>query len=61
MARLPDAEREIILLRNFKEPSNVEVAAILGIAPAAASKCYGRALLRLHHLLLDHGLRESDL
>jgi RNA polymerase sigma-70 factor (ECF subfamily) len=61
MAQLPEAEREIILLRNFEELSNTEVAAILEIEPATASKRYGRALLRLHRILLDHGLKESDL
>src|SRR5262249_37016703 len=36
LARLREEEREIILLRNFEELSNLEAAAVLGIEPAAA-------------------------
>ena len=59
LARLRDEEREIILLRNFEELSNLEAAAVLGVEPAAASKRYGRALLRLNKLLQDSGLTDS--
>jgi RNA polymerase sigma-70 factor (ECF subfamily) len=59
LARLRDEEREIILLRNFEELTNLEAAAVLGIEPAAASKRYGRALLRLNKLLQDSGLTDS--
>lgn len=51
VARLPEADREIVLLRNFEGLANQEVAQLLGIQPAAASQRYGRALLRLRKLL----------
>ncbi len=51
VAQLPEADQEIILLRNFEGLSNQEVAQLLEIQPAAASQRYGRALLRLRKLL----------
>jgi RNA polymerase sigma-70 factor (ECF subfamily) len=53
IARLPDADREVLLMRNFEGLSNQEVAYLLGLDPATASKRHGRALLRLRQLLLD--------
>lgn len=44
---LPDADRQIITLRNFDFMSNAECAAVLGINPKAASIRYVRALERL--------------
>jgi RNA polymerase sigma-70 factor (ECF subfamily) len=61
IAQLPDDDREILLLRNFEELTNVEAAQVLGIEPAAASKRYGRSLLRLRKILLECGLTESQL
>lgn len=49
--QLADADREIILLRNFDELTNHEASERLGIQPVAASKRYGRALLRLRQHL----------
>jgi RNA polymerase sigma-70 factor (ECF subfamily) len=51
VARLPEADREIVLLRNFEGLSNQEVAQLLNLQPATASQRYGRALLRLRKLL----------
>jgi RNA polymerase sigma-70 factor, ECF subfamily len=51
VAQLPEADQEIILLRNFEGLSNQEVAQLLEIQPATASQRYGRALLRLRKLL----------
>ena len=51
VAQLPEADREVVLLRNFEGLSNQEVAQLLEIQPAAASQRYGRALLRLRKLL----------
>ena len=51
VARLPEADQEIVLLRNFEGLSNQEVAHLLKIQPATASQRYGRALLRLRKLL----------
>jgi RNA polymerase sigma-70 factor (ECF subfamily) len=61
MTRLSASDREVLLLRHFEGLSNAEVVALLGLAPGAVSKRYGRAVLRLHHLLLASGLRESEL
>ena len=49
--RLDPIDREILALRHFEELSNQEVAAILGIQSAAASKRYVRALERLKEAL----------
>jgi RNA polymerase sigma-70 factor (ECF subfamily) len=56
LARLSEADREILLMRNLEALSNQEVAEILEIEPVAASQRYGRALLRLHKLLQECGL-----
>jgi RNA polymerase sigma-70 factor (ECF subfamily) len=53
---LAESDRDILLLRNYEGLSNLEVAQVLGIQPAAASQRYGRALLRLRKLLLEDGL-----
>jgi RNA polymerase sigma-70 factor (ECF subfamily) len=58
LAELPEADREILLMRTFEGLSYEEVGAALEIAPAAARKRYGRALLRLQKLLIDNGLLE---
>jgi len=44
---IPESDREAILLRNFEELSNAEVAEILGITGKAASIRYVRAIDRL--------------
>lgn len=61
LAELPDADREILFMRTIEELSYADVAHILDIEPAAARKRHGRALLRLHKLLADDGLTESQL
>jgi RNA polymerase sigma-70 factor (ECF subfamily) len=55
LARLPQADREMLLMRNFEGLSNQEVAQVLRVHPAAASQRYGRALLRLRNLMVDAG------
>jgi RNA polymerase sigma-70 factor (ECF subfamily) len=47
--RMEPNDREVLALRHFEELSNYEVAAALGIHPAAASKRYLRAIERLKH------------
>lgn len=47
LARLPEDQREAILLRRVEGLSNAEAAAVLGKTPEAASKLYNRALARL--------------
>jgi RNA polymerase sigma-70 factor (ECF subfamily) len=61
VAQLSEADREILLLRNYEGLSNQEVAHLLGIDAAAASQRHGRALLRLHKALVAAGLTESHL
>jgi RNA polymerase sigma-70 factor (ECF subfamily) len=57
---LPEADREMVLLRNFEGLSNQEAAQLLGLKPATASQRYGRALIRLREILLERGLNESE-
>lgn len=47
LEHLDPADREVLALRHFEELSNREVAALLGIQAAAASKRYIRAIERL--------------
>jgi RNA polymerase sigma-70 factor, ECF subfamily len=61
LAQLPENDREILMMRNLEERSYQEIACILDIESAAARKRYGRALLRLHNLLIDDGLTDSQL
>jgi RNA polymerase sigma-70 factor (ECF subfamily) len=61
VALLPEADQEILLLRTYEGLSNEEVACLLDLSPAAASKRHGRAVLRLHQLLTEAGLSESQL
>ena len=49
--QLDPTDREVLALRHFEELSNHEVAALLGIQSAAASKRYVRALERLKEAL----------
>jgi RNA polymerase sigma-70 factor (ECF subfamily) len=49
--RLDPTDREVLALRHFEELSNHEVAALLGIQSAAASKRYVRAVERLKEAL----------
>jgi RNA polymerase sigma-70 factor (ECF subfamily) len=51
MAQLSETDREVIMLRNFDELSNREVALLLQINEEAAKKRYARALIRLQRLL----------
>lgn len=50
---LPVTDREILELRHFEELSNNECAAVLEIAPKAASIRYVRALKRFQDLVED--------
>jgi RNA polymerase sigma-70 factor (ECF subfamily) len=58
--RLPEADREMVLLRNFEGLSNQEAAQLLDLKPATASQRYGRALIRLREILLERGINESE-
>lgn len=60
VARLAEADREVLVLRAVEGLSNGEVASLLGIEPVAASQRYGRALLRLRKVLVEDGTLEPD-
>jgi RNA polymerase sigma-70 factor (ECF subfamily) len=60
VGRLPDGEREILVLRNLEGLSNREAAQVLQIDPASASRRYGRAVIRLRAILIQSGLMESE-
>jgi RNA polymerase sigma-70 factor (ECF subfamily) len=59
VARLTDADREILLLRHAEDLPFDEIGCLLDIEPAAARKRFGRALIRLQKVLGDEGLLES--
>jgi RNA polymerase sigma-70 factor (ECF subfamily) len=61
MAELPEIDREILVMRHFEGLSNQEVACLLGMEPGTVSKRHGRAMLRLHQLLFQSGVTESEL
>jgi RNA polymerase sigma-70 factor (ECF subfamily) len=60
VAGLPEADREILLMRHAEQLPYAEIACLLDIEADAARKRYGRALLRLRKVLKDHGLLESS-
>jgi RNA polymerase sigma-70 factor, ECF subfamily len=60
MAELSETDREILIMRNLEQLSNQEAAQALEIEPATTSQRYGRALLRLRQLLVEHNLMEPD-
>jgi RNA polymerase sigma-70 factor (ECF subfamily) len=47
LATLPEADREILVLRHYEDLTNHEAAQVLGISDSAATMRYGRALFRL--------------
>ena len=51
IAKLPDQDCEIIIMRHYEQLSNQEVAADLSLTEAAASMRYLRAVRRLRDLL----------
>jgi len=61
LARLPESDREILMMRAFEDLPYDEIGYILRIDPAAARQRHGRALFRLDQLLREGGMRESQL
>lgn len=61
VAMLSESDREIIIMRTYEGLSYDEIACILEIEAATARKRHGRALIRLHRLLTDDGLTESQI
>ena len=60
VADLSDADREMVLMRNFEQLTNQQAAAVLGIDSATASQRYGRALIRLRAILAGLGVSGSE-
>lgn len=60
VAVLPDADREVLLLRHADGMPFAEIGALLGVEPAAARKRFGRALIRLQKALTAAGLMEDS-
>src|SRR5437660_1386929 len=59
IAQLPTLDAEVLLIRTLEGLTNQEVAQVLDIDPSAASKRYGRAILKLRQRLLETGLSDS--
>ncbi len=59
LARLSETDREVLVMRLLEGLSNGEIALALQLEPAAVSKRYGRALLRLRALLHDPGATDT--
>jgi len=60
LARLTDEDREILTMRYLEHLENQEIAALLEIDPAAASRRHGRALMRLGRVLREFDVGGSD-
>lgn len=61
VSQLPEADREVLIMRTYEGLGYDEIACVLGIESAAVRKRHGRALIRLHRLLTDDGLTESQI
>lgn len=56
LAAMDEIDREVLVLRHFEQLSNDEVAAVVGVKKAAASRRYMRALERFRNVLVAiHG------
>jgi len=51
VASLSEADREIFMLRNFEQLSNMEAAQLLDLNPETTKKRYARALVKLQTML----------
>ena len=61
LGRLPDNDRNIILMRNCEQLSFDDIGYVLHIKPATARKRYGRALIKLSNITREMGLTESQI
>jgi RNA polymerase sigma-70 factor (ECF subfamily) len=61
VAQLPLPDRQILLMRYFEGLSYEDVGYILEVDPVTAMKRQGRAVLRLHRVLREAGLTESQI
>jgi RNA polymerase sigma-70 factor (ECF subfamily) len=56
LAQLPDPYREVVIMRWIERLSYADIALVLEIEEPAARQRHGRALIRLHGILVQHGL-----
>jgi RNA polymerase sigma-70 factor (ECF subfamily) len=61
LAKLAEIDREVLLMRNYENLSYQEIGHLLDLDAATARKRHGRALIRLHKILSEGGLTESNL
>ena len=52
LAGMDEIDREVLILRHFEQLTNDEVATVVGVKKAAASRRYMRALTRFREVLL---------
>jgi RNA polymerase sigma-70 factor (ECF subfamily) len=55
MARLPDMDREVLILRHLEQLTPREIAAVLDVSPAVVYTRHLRALRHLRHTLGEEG------
>jgi RNA polymerase sigma-70 factor (ECF subfamily) len=55
IAKLPDQDCEIIIMRHYEQLTNQEIAQALSLSEPAASMRYLRAIRRLKELMLEPG------
>src|ERR687894_396915 len=60
LARLDEADREVLLMRHFEQLSNGDAARALGLSEAAAGMRHLRALRRLRAILGEAPSRGDD-
>jgi RNA polymerase sigma-70 factor (ECF subfamily) len=60
IARLPDQDCEILIMRHYEQLTNQEIAQALGLTEPAASMRYLRAIRRLKELLASPSERGGD-
>lgn len=53
LSGMDEVDREVLILRHFEQLTNDEVAAVVGVKKAAASRRYMRALARFRETLLE--------
>jgi RNA polymerase sigma-70 factor, ECF subfamily len=59
VAKLSEADREILLMRHVEHLPYEAIACLLDIAPATARQRYGRAMIRLQRVLCEVELLEQ--
>ena len=60
IAKLPDQDCEIIVMRHYEQLSNQEIAQALSLTEPAASMRYLRAIRRLKELMVNPNASSDD-